>query len=274
MELIVRTHDLLAEYGLCCASEGSDGDEGTFLKFAIKHLLALDVKLKSSFNTLNREATQCHEQVSPSSLAKTYLNESRSAMVDVGVGQTRSGETSIMDTSEGITSKDILSHNALDKESAGVEYGNQGSDGSDGPLNKGKNASNELIECGNELAEDEREELELKIDNALDQCFFCLYGLNLRSDSCYEDDLVTHKNTSRGDYQTKDQCADVFQYILPCAKASSVSTHTLSLSPPGFCISSVSLENIFERFQFSQPLFNLLIYVCVRELDWSNFVGY
>jgi hypothetical protein len=61
--------------------------------------------------------------------------------------------------------------------------------------------------------------------------FFCLYGLNLRSDSSYEDDPVTHKNTSRGDYQTKEQCADVFQYILPYAKASSVSTHTLFLSP-------------------------------------------
>jgi calcineurin-binding protein cabin-1 len=232
VELIVRTHDLLAEYGLCCASEGSDGEEGTFLKFAIKHLLALDVKLKSSFNALNREATQCHEQVSHNSHAKTCLNESRSAALDAGMGQTRSGETNITDISEGITSKEISSHNALDKESAGIEYGNQGSDGSDGQLNKGKNASNEFFECGNELTEDEREELELKIDNALDQCFFCLYGLNLRSDSSYEDDLVTHKNTSRGDYQTKDQCADVFQYILPCAKASSVSTHTLFLSFP------------------------------------------
>lgn len=59
------------------------------------------------------------------------------------------------------------------------------------------------------------------IDNALDRCCFCLYGLKLRSDSSYEDDLVQHKNTSRGDYQTKEQCADVFQYILPYAKASS-----------------------------------------------------
>ncbi|KAI7988468.1 Calcineurin-binding protein 1 [Camellia lanceoleosa] len=37
-------------------------------------------------------------------------------------------------------------------------------------------------------------------------------------DSSYEDDLVQRKNTSRGDYQTKEQCADVFQYILPYAK--------------------------------------------------------
>ncbi|KAL7167933.1 hypothetical protein ACSBR2_038380 [Camellia fascicularis] len=46
-------------------------------------------------------------------------------------------------------------------------------------------------------------------------------GPMLRSDSSYEDDLVQHKNTSRCDYQTKEQCADVFQYILPYAKASS-----------------------------------------------------
>lgn len=46
VDLIVAVHDLLAEYGLCCAGRDSEGEEGTFLKFAIKHLLALDVKLK------------------------------------------------------------------------------------------------------------------------------------------------------------------------------------------------------------------------------------
>lgn len=230
MELIVATHDLLAEYGLCCAGERIDGEEGAFLKFAIKHLLALDMKLKSNFNTLNRSATQCHELVShDSSHAKTSMRESRSDTLDVGRYQTRSDETGFMEkeTSEGITSGDVSSHRALDKEIPGVEYGDQSCNGSDGQFNKGEKASNEFIEHGNELTEDEREELELKIDNALDQCFFCLYGLNLRSDSSYEDDLVTHKNTSRGDYQTKEQCADVFQYILPCTKASSVSTHSL-----------------------------------------------
>jgi hypothetical protein len=34
--LIVAIHDLLAEHGLCCAGEGGEGEEGTFLKFAIK----------------------------------------------------------------------------------------------------------------------------------------------------------------------------------------------------------------------------------------------
>jgi len=43
----VAVHDLLAEYGLCCAGRDSKGEEGIFLKLAIKHLLALDMKLKS-----------------------------------------------------------------------------------------------------------------------------------------------------------------------------------------------------------------------------------
>lgn len=47
VDLIAAVHDLLAEYGLCCAGRDGQGEEGTFLKFAIKHLLALDVKLKS-----------------------------------------------------------------------------------------------------------------------------------------------------------------------------------------------------------------------------------
>lgn len=42
----MAVHDLLADYGLCCVGRDSEGEEGKFLKFAIKHLLALDVKLK------------------------------------------------------------------------------------------------------------------------------------------------------------------------------------------------------------------------------------
>nr|KYP70140.1 hypothetical protein KK1_009348 [Cajanus cajan] len=154
VDLIVATHDLLAEYGLCCVGGGGKGEEGTFLRFAIKHLLALDMKLKSSSN--HKESMRSEE-----------------------VSKNR------------IISKGISSYRVHDKDS------------------------------GNELSEDEWEELESKIDCALDQCFFCLYGLHLRSDSSYEDDLVMHKNTSRGDYQTKEQCADVFKYVLPYAKSSS-----------------------------------------------------
>jgi calcineurin-binding protein cabin-1 len=50
VDLLVALHDLLAEYGLCCAGGDGEGEEGTCLKFAIKHLMALDVKLKSQLS--------------------------------------------------------------------------------------------------------------------------------------------------------------------------------------------------------------------------------
>lgn len=34
-------HELLAEYGLCCAGKDNKSEEGAFLKFAINHLLSL-----------------------------------------------------------------------------------------------------------------------------------------------------------------------------------------------------------------------------------------
>ncbi|KAK1314162.1 hypothetical protein QJS10_CPA06g01555 [Acorus calamus] len=51
VELLVAVHDLLAEHGLCCAGKDDEGEEGIFLKLAIKRLLALDMKLKSSSNS-------------------------------------------------------------------------------------------------------------------------------------------------------------------------------------------------------------------------------
>ncbi|KAK9273730.1 hypothetical protein L1049_018540 [Liquidambar formosana] len=220
VELIAAIHDLLAEYGLCCAGDGGEGEEGTFLKLAIKHLLALDMKLKSNFHSSNRGTTQYDEQISHSSHVKTALNESKSGTLNLEMGRTVVDEDSAMeDLCEGMNFKGVSSHEGLEKSNAGVECKKHESDGPDG--NKGDEASDQLIKHGNGLTEDEREELEVGIDNALDQCFFCLYGLNLRSDSSYEDDLAMHKNTSRGDYQTREQCADVFQYILPYAKASS-----------------------------------------------------
>ncbi|XP_061369574.1 calcineurin-binding protein 1 [Gastrolobium bilobum] len=213
VDLIVATHDLLAEYGLCCVGEGGKGEEGTFLRFAIKHLLALDMKLKSSFNLRNKESMR-FEEVSKNSLVNVSVEDSKSDTFDIRMDWTKIDE---IDPAK----KDVSSCKVHDKDSNEVECKNHGGAGTDSKLFKGENSSNQLIESGNELSEDEREELESKIDSALDQCFFCLYGLNLRSDSTYEDDLVMHKNTSRGDYQTKEQCADVFKYVLPYAKASS-----------------------------------------------------
>ncbi|RRT85444.1 hypothetical protein B296_00007914 [Ensete ventricosum] len=77
-------------------------------------------------------------------------------------------------------------------------------------------------ETASSLTDEELEEIELGIDNALDQSFFCLYGLKINPDSSSEEELAIHKNTSRGEYQTKEQCADVFRYVLPYAKALSL----------------------------------------------------
>lgn len=88
-----------------------------------------------------------------------------------------------------------------------------------------KNGALVINEITNQTIDNEIEKVQLGIENALDQSFFCLYGLNINPDSSSEDDLALHKNTSRGDYQTKEQCADVFQYVLPYAKALSVRSY-------------------------------------------------
>ncbi|XP_062023853.1 calcineurin-binding protein 1 isoform X1 [Rosa rugosa] len=224
VDLIVTMHDLLAEYGLCCAGQGTEKEEGMFLKFAIKHLLALDMKFKSTFNSSSKETTEDNELLDLNSPAKITLNELKSDTLDVEMVHTGRDEISTAgkDVLEAISSKNILSDKALEEDlNLESEGRKQDEDGSGGKFNRGEEASDQLNEDEDELIEDEREEVELKIDYALDQCFFCLYGLNIRSDSSYEDDLAVHKNTSPGDYQTKEQCADVFQYILPYAKASS-----------------------------------------------------
>ncbi|KAF6164263.1 hypothetical protein GIB67_010233, partial [Kingdonia uniflora] len=186
VELIVSIHDLLAEYGLCCAGQSGEGEEGTFLKLGIKHLLYLDAKLKSVVNISNKEleSTRCDEQHPHSNKGNISVSELHlSTPLNVETGSVEEGKPVAIkqDFIGEIISKSISDHEDIDSKKA-----------------------------------------ELGIDIALDQCFFCLYGLDLRSsDLSSEDDLAVHKNTSRGDYQTKDQCADVFQYILPFAKASS-----------------------------------------------------
>lgn len=206
-------HDLLAEYGLCCAGEGNGEDqEGTYLKFAIKHLLALDMKLKSTVQSSNVDDTQLNQQPSEDA----HL-ESNSRILSLEMVPT---EAHFMgNNAHGVITPSSNSYSKIEEKDHTEVGCRKNSDGHGGK----DRVENKLAECEGEMTEDEREELESQIDNALDQCFFCLYGLNLRSDSAYEDELANHRNTSRGDYQTKEQCADVFQYILPYAKGSSVS---------------------------------------------------
>lgn len=175
VDLIVAVHDLLAEYGLCCAGRDSKGEEGAFLKLAIKHLLALDAKLKSLTGDGNEE--------NPS-----------------------------------VQKEDMVSDKDHDKENETTEECENSLDAKHDPTVEPtiKCITPHIIKI---VGDEDIEEMELHIDSALGQSFFCLYGLTINPDSTNEDDLATHKNTSRGDYQTKEQCADVFQYILPYARA-------------------------------------------------------
>ncbi|RZC50076.1 hypothetical protein C5167_018500 [Papaver somniferum] len=213
VDLIVAVHELLAEYGLCCAGKDSEGEEGTFLKLAIKHLLALDMKLKSSLHSTNK-ALETQSQKSPAennhlktAISESILNTSAdtlTSVVEVEEDKQMSTNKEAIELEEMTCEGDSSHINSSNDE--GVEHGTIGVEGKD------KNHDDDV----------ESEEIELRIEEALDQSFFCLYGLDLKSpDSMSEDDLAIHKNTSRGDYQTKEQCADVFHYLLPYAKASS-----------------------------------------------------
>uniref|UniRef100_A0A1J3CAW9 Calcineurin-binding protein cabin-1 n=1 Tax=Noccaea caerulescens TaxID=107243 RepID=A0A1J3CAW9_NOCCA len=190
VELIIGLHDFLAEYGLCCAGKNCEGEEGSFLRFAIKHLLAVDMKVKSSINSPDGLGD---DMALPGKLCRSDI---KSFVADLHVEKNENTKKS--------SEKDVS------EEKVGYREKEQSEE-----------ESKQILEHTEEVAEKEKDELELLINNALDQCFFCLYGLNLRVDGSYEDELAVHKNTSRGDYQTKEQCVDVFQYILPYAKASS-----------------------------------------------------
>ncbi|KAG9157281.1 hypothetical protein Leryth_004949 [Lithospermum erythrorhizon] len=225
MELIVTIHNMLAEFGICCGRGDGEEEEGTFLKLGIKHLLALDMKLKSVFHSSDKDlGTKQHDL---QSLPDNHLSESKTegdsdhqfngeVAQTVGDKVRASGD----DDPERLSANDISIITSPSAERIEHDCNKDDIDEYDNATQREKEHI-EVPQCEAELTEDEREELELGIDTALDQCFYCLYGLNLHSDSSYEDDLAIHKNTSRGDYQTKEQCADVFQYILPYAKASS-----------------------------------------------------
>ncbi|CAI9093601.1 OLC1v1029145C2 [Oldenlandia corymbosa var. corymbosa] len=220
-ELIVAIHDMLAEFGLCCGRGSDDEEEGTFLKFAIKHLLALDMKLKLNLHTINTtDDTKCSEQSTQCPEASTKEKIMIDLNAEVDLTDRDENCRSEKDDPEMRISEGISKHENFQNDKTGMDCDKDADVRPNEMFHEKEKENKQSTECEAELTEDEREELESGIDNSLDQCFYCLYGLNLRSDSSYEDDLAVHKNTSRGDYQTKEQCADVFQYILPYSKAS------------------------------------------------------
>ncbi|KAK1288401.1 hypothetical protein QJS10_CPB19g00805 [Acorus calamus] len=240
VELLVAVHDLLAEHGLCCAGKDDEGEEGIFLKLAIKHLLALDMKLKSSSNSSSGGTGKIpSDELHISDPEKTSQTGSKSNLtLDSCTAQEEECRALNRETEE-----------VCDKTVCVTEPKRNVPDINLQPID-GECLSSHVADSEHLPIDDEREKMELAIENALDQSFFCLYGLNIKSglDTSTEEDLAIHRNTTHGDYETKEQCADVFQYILPYAKASSRSN-------------LVKLRRVLRaiRKQFPQPPDHVLI---------------
>ncbi|KAG0581073.1 hypothetical protein KC19_4G222800 [Ceratodon purpureus] len=178
--LLVTLHDILAEYGLCCAGKDSEGGEGAFLKMNIKHLGALESRLKP--------------QISKKSPVKICIDEPLEKEI--------------------VIDDDVM---IIEKPSSRPVEANEVG-GEEKPVNESNDVT--LLDEESEEAEAEaieKKRVELGIDYALDQSFFCLYGLNLRGEATGSEGLMEHQNTNRGDYKTMEQCAGVLQYILPYA---------------------------------------------------------
>ncbi|KAG0463525.1 hypothetical protein HPP92_019594 [Vanilla planifolia] len=191
-------------------AQGQGWEGRMFLKFAIKHLLALDMKLRALSGAIGKEDMLQRDVLHQSNEGCCLPNEDK------------------VDDKDG----DILGKFLIDLNFESSEQ---------------RNGATIAAEISNHRNDSEMEKVELGIENALDQSFFCLYGLNINPDSSSEEDLALHKNTSRGDYQSKEQCADVFQYVLPYARA---------LSRAGL----VKLRRVFRaiRKHFPQPPDDLL----------------
>jgi len=189
--LLVTLHDILAEYGLCCAGKDSEGGEGAFLKLSIKHLGALESRLKP--------------QITNKSPVKACTDDSQEKEI--------------------VIDDDVM---IIEKPSSRQAEANDVA-ATEKSVNEIKEVTSVDEESQDTEAIDvEKKRVELGIDYALDQSFFCLYGLNLRGEATGTDGLMEHQNTNRGDYKTMEQCAGVLQYILPYAKTCSVQSPLIS----------------------------------------------
>ncbi|GAQ80329.1 hypothetical protein KFL_000510300 [Klebsormidium nitens] len=80
------------------------------------------------------------------------------------------------------------------------------------------NGNADESENGDEILAGLRRETGLAAE--LNQAFFCLYGLNLQ-EGAGQPKLEKHENTSKGDFGTQEQCAEVMRYIVPYAESCS-----------------------------------------------------
>ncbi|GBG76720.1 hypothetical protein CBR_g22939 [Chara braunii] len=217
--LLMKMHELLADRGLCCSGKGSDGGEGAFLRMAIHQLTALEMKLKSQNGSVpsdpllerrrkhiqEREeavdrscAVRCASVFEEEDAQGREAREGGDTAIATGVEQDRG--------SPGTTNVDVIDIDAPDETT---------NDRVKAPISVDDDI--ETQGTAEDEANDERKAAETALDAALDQCFFCLYGLNLRSSSDEKngDGCVLHENTNRGDYQTEKQCEEVLHYVLP-----------------------------------------------------------
>ncbi|KAJ9537295.1 hypothetical protein OSB04_030028 [Centaurea solstitialis] len=158
----VKTH-----YGLCCAS-GDGEEDGTFLRLAITHLMYLDMKLKLTSINKGSDSTQCDEQVSQDGYNKrsgNVSNESEFDKLNLEVGPSDMGYDA--DATGIVTNNGNSSTKDTGKENAAVECCEFTRHSSNGMFHKGEESRSQVLESGKQLTEEEKEDLEIKIDAAL-----------------------------------------------------------------------------------------------------------
>ncbi|KAJ9537373.1 hypothetical protein OSB04_030106 [Centaurea solstitialis] len=138
----------LPSMAICCAS-GDGEEDGTFLKLAIKDLLYLDMKLKLTSINKDSDSTQCDEQWVQVIwvMGKTITTDTDATGI-----VTNNGNSSTKDT--GI-------------ENAAVECCEFTGHSSNGMFHKGEEARSQVLESEKQLTEEEKVDLEIKIDAAL-----------------------------------------------------------------------------------------------------------
>ncbi|CAM6113955.1 unnamed protein product [Calypogeia fissa] len=231
VSLLGTVHDMLAGRGLCCAEKRCYGGEGAFLKLAIKHLGTVELRLRLTSGRQEGEA-DTHEVL----------------------------ETDKEDGNESSRS----SSEKQEENRQGPNTGGAAPDSEKDPTRTAKEDQDEEVE---------QHRLELGLDSVMDQCFFCLYGLNLRGGfemSNQTDGLTEHKNTNRGDYETQEQCAGVYQYILPYAKACSRArlmklrkvlraVYKQFPSPPPHILANKSVDHFLDDLEFDEEKLHKMV---------------
>ncbi|KAL3695588.1 hypothetical protein R1sor_009664 [Riccia sorocarpa] len=241
VDLLAAVHDVLAARGLCCAGEMCEGGEGAFLKLAIKHLGSIEYKLRLT-------VAQKISAVSPTDNSK----ESNSQGVE---GDEKDDADRSPEPEPVVSNKEDSREEPFNTEPG-----------------KGKRKKLAKSVKDEEAEEVEGRRLEIGLDSVLDQCFFCLYGLNLRGgfEPSSHEGLTEHQNTNRGDYQTKEQCAGVFQYILPYAKACTRArlvklrkvlraVHKQFPYPPAKSLAEKAVERFLDDPDFPEEKFSELV---------------